>query len=202
MWIQMQPILWPWCKKRIAGFFYFPHSPKGTVLHEINSPIHVECRYLRHVVASAAEAEVGGLFHNCQTTIPLRNTLILMGHPQPPTPIKTDNTTAQAFTYNNIAIKKAKSWDMRYFWLRDRENQLHFKIYWKKGTHADDPNNADYHTKHHSVIHHKVIRHRYIHINPNSITSSIQQFSHPKVNYMATSIHQECTKLCHLFTRL
>ena len=99
----------PGAKSRIAGFFYFPHSPKGTVLKEMSSPIHVECWYLRHVVASSAEAEVGGLFHNCQTTILLRNTVILMSHSQPPTPIKPDNTTAQAFTYNNITIKKAKS---------------------------------------------------------------------------------------------
>ena len=96
----------PGAKSRIAGFFYFKHAPDGTPLKEINNPIHVECRYLRHVVASAAEAEVGGLFHNAQTTIPIRNCLILMNHPQPPTPIKTDNTTAEAFTYNNVTIKR------------------------------------------------------------------------------------------------
>ena len=100
----------PGAKSRIAGFFYFKHAPDGKPLLRINSPIHVECRYIRHVVASAVEAEVGGLFHNCQTAIPIRNCLILMNHPQPPTPIKTDNTTAQAFTYNNITIKKSKSW--------------------------------------------------------------------------------------------
>ena len=113
--------------KAESPFFYFRNAPNGQPLHVINIPIHVECRYLRHVVASAAEAEVGGLFYNAQTTIPIRNCLILMNHPQPPTPIKTDNSTAQAFTYNNIAIKKAKSWDMRYYWLRDIEHQLHFK---------------------------------------------------------------------------
>jgi hypothetical protein len=166
----------PGAKSRIAGFFYFKHAPNGTPLKCINSPIHVECRYLRHVVASAAETEVGGLFHNCQTAIPIRNCLILMNHPQPPTPIKTDNTTAEAFTYNNITIKKAKSWDMRYYWLCDRENQLHFKIYWKKGTDPDDPNNADYHTKHHSVIHHKGVRHRYVHDKMNLLVSNIDKY--------------------------
>ena len=29
-----------------------------------NGPIHMECRILKHMVTSAAEAEVGGLFHN------------------------------------------------------------------------------------------------------------------------------------------
>ena len=110
----------PGAKSRIPVFFYFKHAPDGTVLPQLNNPIHVECKYLRHVVSSAVEAEVGGIFHHFQATIPLRNTLIDMVHPQPPTPIKTDNTIAKDFTYNNIAIKKFKTWDMRYYWLRDR----------------------------------------------------------------------------------
>ena len=40
-----------------------------------NGPIHTECRILNHVVASASEAEVGGLFHNGQTAVTLRITL-------------------------------------------------------------------------------------------------------------------------------
>ena len=195
----------PGAKSRIAGFFYFKQAPNGTILHPPNSPVHVECRYLRHVVASAAEAEVGGLFHNCQTAIPLRNCLIAMGHPQPPTPTKTDNTTAEAFTYNNITIKKAKSWDMRYFWLRDREKQKHFKIYWKKGTDVDDPNYADYHTKHHSVIHHKGTRHIYIHDKVNTISSSPSSYHLSPINkypYVLQHVTQQCHNIHHLFTRL
>ena len=46
------------------------------------------------MVASAAEAEVGGIFHNAQTGILVRRILHHLGHPQPPTPLKTDNTTA------------------------------------------------------------------------------------------------------------
>ena len=60
-----------------------------------NGPIHTECRILKHVVASAAEAEVGGLFHNGQTAVPLRITLHELGFTQPPTPIKTDNFAAE-----------------------------------------------------------------------------------------------------------
>ena len=42
-----------------------------------------------------AEAEVGGLFHNGQTDVPLRITLHELSFPQPPTPIKTDNSAAK-----------------------------------------------------------------------------------------------------------
>ena len=55
-------------------------------------------------------------------------------------------------------MKKSKSWDMRYHWLRDRETQGQFNIYWKPG----EENNADYWTKHHPIIHHRNMRKKYI----------------------------------------
>ena len=47
---------------------------------------------------------------------------------------------------------------MRYYWLRDRETQRQFKIYWQPGI----QNDADYWTKHHSVFHHRNMRQRYV----------------------------------------
>ena len=55
----------PGAKSRIAGFYYFKKAPNVDIRQQVNNPIHVECKYLRHVVTSAAESEVGGLFHNC-----------------------------------------------------------------------------------------------------------------------------------------
>ena len=46
-------------------------------------------------MASVAEAEVAGLFINTNKAILIRHTLTKMGHPQPPTPLETDNTTVQ-----------------------------------------------------------------------------------------------------------
>ena len=60
---------------------------------------------------------------------------------------------------------------MQCYWIRDRENQMHFRIYWKKGIDHFDPNHADYYTKHHSTIHHKGVRHRYIN---DKVLSTIQ----------------------------
>ena len=117
---------------RIAVYYFLsdkppppPIRPKPTA----NGPILVECKTLRHVVASAVEAECGGIFHNAQVAIPLQQVLIDMGHPQPPTPIKTDNSTASDFAHKNIKVKKSKSWDMRYNWLRCRELQKLIRIY-------------------------------------------------------------------------
>ena len=55
----------------------------------------MECRILKHVVASVAEAEFGGLLHNGQTDVPLHIILNELGFIQPPTPIKVDNYADQ-----------------------------------------------------------------------------------------------------------
>ena len=152
-------LVMPQAKSQIAGYFYMNNSPSSTPLPVLNGAILVECKTLRHVVASAAEAEIAGIFHNTQIAIPLRHILITLGHPQPPIPIKTDNSTAHGFIHNNINKKRSKSWDMRFYWLRDRTNQQQFRIFWQSGA----TNNADYPTKHHTTRHHREIRARYLH---------------------------------------
>ena len=60
---------------------------------------------IKHVVTSVAEAEISALFHNAKTAIPIRRLLIALGHPQPPTPIKVDNSTANSFVNDNISSR-------------------------------------------------------------------------------------------------
>ena len=76
-----------------------------------------------------------------------------MGHPQPHTPMQTDNTTALGVVNQNV-MKKLKSMDMKYHWLRCRIGQAQFRHYWKAGK----TNLADYVTKHHQAIHHQETR--------------------------------------------
>ena len=149
----------PKAKSRLAGYYYMGYNRQAQTTREVNGAILVECKTIDHVVASAAEAETAGLFHNAQRTIPIRRILIALGHPQPPTPIKTDNSTAHGFTYDNINQKRSKSWDMRYYWLRDKQNQKQLDIFWEKGT----DNNLDYFTKDHTTQHHRDIRSMYVH---------------------------------------
>ena len=84
---------------------------------------------LKVVLASAAEAEMGGLFINAKHAVPQRHLLEEMGHPQPPTPIQTDNTTAYGIINNKIQPKATKAMDMRFHWLRDPESKKQFHIY-------------------------------------------------------------------------
>jgi hypothetical protein len=119
----------------------------------------VLCQILREVVSSAAEAELAALFHNGKTACPLRICLEELGHPQPPTPIVTDNSTASGIANDTVKQKRSKAIDMRFYWIRDRVRQGQFHIYWKKGI----LNRADYFTKHHPASHHQQIRSSYLH---------------------------------------
>ena len=152
----------PGAKSRIAGYFYLsdrpPPNEKVSPTPMRNGPLHIVCKTLHHVVASAAEAETAALFFNAQEAIPIRYLLEQLGHKQPPTPIKTDNTTALSFIHKNIRQKQSKAWDMRYFWLRDKDSQKMFCYYWKPGA----ENDADYFTKHHSAKHHQAQRHKFV----------------------------------------
>lgn len=82
-------------------------------------------------MSSAAEAEVGGLYINAQAAIPERTTLEVLGHPQPPTPLRTNNSTADGIINGTIKQKRSKALDMRFYWLKDRASQGQFRIYWK-----------------------------------------------------------------------
>ena len=149
-------------KSRASGYHYFKKNTLNKIQQPINHALTVECKLLKHVVSSAAEAEVSALFLNAQTGIIIRRLLQHLGHPQPPTPLKTDNTTAERFVSKNIQQKKSKTWDMRFYWLRNQESRQNFQVYWKHGADAADPNHADYFTKHHTVGHHRSVRPRYI----------------------------------------
>ncbi len=70
---------------------------------------------LKFMVASAAEAELGALFHNFQDGIIFCQTLANMGHPQPKSPVHSDNATAVGIENITIKCQRSRSMEMRYF---------------------------------------------------------------------------------------
>ena len=136
----------PKAKSRIGGYFYLSNtykpedtSPSPT----LNGPIHIECQVLKHVVTSAAEAETSDIFLNINTALWISRMLEALGHPQKIVPIKTDNSTAEAFSNSTLKEKRSKAWDMRLYWIQDRVHNKEFHVYWKSGA----ENFADYFTK-------------------------------------------------------
>jgi hypothetical protein len=88
------------------------------------------------------------------STIGACHTLEFLGHPQPPTPIQTNNTMALGIVNNNV-MKKLKAMDMKYYWLWDRISQKQLQHYsWALGI----KNKCNYVTKHHAPVHHEVMR--------------------------------------------
>ena len=73
------------------------------------------------------------LYITAKHFIPLQNTLIEMGWPQPQSPIQTENSTVVVFTNKTIVNKATKSEDMKLWWIRDRESQDQFRYYWSLG---------------------------------------------------------------------
>ena len=89
-------------------------------------------------MSSVTEAEVGAIFINCHKSIPARHTLIEMGHPQLPTYVQTDNTTALVFVKNTIAPQRTKAMYMRFHWLRNRIQNCQFRHYWMPDPHKKE----------------------------------------------------------------
>jgi hypothetical protein len=115
-----------------------------------NGPVLSIATVMRSVYASAGEAELAALFKCAQEMVPLRNSLNEMEWIQPRSPIQVDNSTAVGYVNNTIIARRIKSLEMRLNWLKCRELQDQFRIFWDKGSH----NLADYHTKHHPPEYH------------------------------------------------
>jgi hypothetical protein len=110
----------------LGGLFFLGNKyPEQDTL---NGSILNVASVIKNVVASAAESEVGACFHNAQSGTPLRVTLTELGHTQPPTPLRTDNSTAFGIVNEKIKQKRSKAMDMRYHWLTDRVRQKQFDV--------------------------------------------------------------------------
>ena len=95
----------------------------------MNGAIYVLSAILNNVMASASEAKLGALFLNTSEAATIRTTLIELGHPQPPTPIITNNKCASGIANNTVKQKRSKAIDMRFFWIVDTIKQKTFLVH-------------------------------------------------------------------------
>ena len=151
----------PMSKSRIAGYHYVGNRPDNPQ-QLINGNIDVLCKNTKNIVSSACEAEYVGIFENAKSAIVERNTLIDLGHPQPPTIITTDNRCAQGISNKSCKQSKSKSIHMRYHWIQDQVLEKTIVVVWDKGS----TNLADFFTKIQPVKRVKEMRDTYIY-TPN-----------------------------------
>jgi hypothetical protein len=145
-----------YCNKKNArsqagGHFFLSNNKK---IPPNNGAILMNSTIIKAVMSSAAEAKLGALYLNAKETVYLWQILSEMGHPQPKTPIQTDNTTVEGVINNKIQPKCTKAMDMQFHWLCNQEAQGQLKFYWQPG----GTNLADYITKHHPPAHHVNVR--------------------------------------------
>ena len=169
-------------RRRAGGNFFMASD---IAVPENNGTVHTVAQIIKTVMSSAAEAEIGELYINCRKEIPARHLLEAMGHRQPPTPMQTDNSTALGVVPNKIQPKRTKAMDMRFHWLRCRENQRQFRTYWRAGP----TNKGDYVTKNHAASHHKNVRADYL-----TPTNRLEQLRH-HIQTIITGLASHVTKV-------
>ena len=129
----------------MGDYYYFRNADNNL----FNGSIYILATIIKKVMASAAEAEVAGLFTNANKAIFIGHPLIETCHPLPPQPLKTGNTTLQGILIGKLRQKRSKLIDMCFWWLKDRIEQTPFHAEW-------GPNNENlggYTTKFHIPVH-------------------------------------------------
>ena len=156
----------PNAKSRAGGHFFLASD---CTIPQNNGAVLNIAHIIKHVMSSATEAELAGLYIMAREAVYIRIILEELGHKQPPTPLQTDNSMAEAVTNGKVQPKRTKAMDMRFHWLRDRECQQQFRIYWRPGK----LNYADYWTKHHPTKHHQQMRNEFI--TPQLVVEMLRQ---------------------------
>jgi hypothetical protein len=154
-------------RSRAGGHFFMTNDSKNM---DNNGAVLTVAQIIKAVMSSAAEAELGALYINAREAVHIRTILEELGHPQPPTPVQTDNATAEGVVNGKVIPKRTKAMDMRFHWLRDRSvSQGQFSFFWRPGP----TNRGDYHTKQHAPSHHRNVRPEYL--TPMSVVRAFRE---------------------------
>ena len=97
----------PKSRSRARGHMYMAGKDKIPIN---NGAVLNISQIIRAVMSSTVEAELGALFINAKTAVLLQQTLIKLGHPQPRTPMQTDNATAHVPLPTKFYLKHSRPW--------------------------------------------------------------------------------------------
>jgi len=174
-------------RSRVGGHFFLSRDDP---VPADNGAILVISHVIKTVMTSAAEAELGALYINAREAVYIRNILEAMGHPQPRTPVQTDNSTAEGVVNNKILPKQTKAMDMRFHWLRCRDAQKQFRFFWRPGP----TNKGDYPSKHHPGVHHKNERPAWL--TPQKYIDAFRERMHIRNQEMRAQSRADPARVC------
>ena len=142
------------CSRARGHFFLSRYS----TIPQNNGAVLKISHIIKHLMSSATKSELAALYIMAREAVYRIIILEEMGHKQPPTPLQTDNSMAKAVANVRIQPKRTKAADMRFYWLRNRECQDKFIIYWR----PRKSNYAYYWAKHHPSKHHRNTRKEFL----------------------------------------
>jgi hypothetical protein len=103
----------PHARSHTGSHFFLSFDEK---LSRNNGAILNIAHVIKHVMFSTTEAKLATLYIMSHEAVYIRIILDEMGHKQPPTPIQTDNTMADAVINGKVQRKRTKATDMRFHW--------------------------------------------------------------------------------------
>ncbi len=99
----------PNARSRAGGHFFL--SSNSTIPQNNGAVLNI-AHIIKHVMSSATEAELAGLYIMAREAVYIRIVLEEMGHKQPPTPLQTDSAMAETVTNGKVQPKRTKAMDM------------------------------------------------------------------------------------------
>ena len=120
----------PKARRRVGGHFFL--SNEAAIPQNKGAIINI-AHIIKHVMTSATEAKLAALYIMARESVYIRIILEDMGNKHPPTPLQTDNTMEDSLCNRKMQPKRTKATEMRFNWIRDRECQKQFIIYWRPG---------------------------------------------------------------------
>ena len=99
----------PNAQSRAGGHFFLSN---GSDVPPNNGALLNIAHIIKHVMSSTTEAELGALYIMAREAVYLCIILEEMGHPQPPTPLQTDNSMADGVVNGKITPTRTKAMDM------------------------------------------------------------------------------------------
>lgn len=117
-------------RSRAGGAAYLTNITNNTF---VNGAVRHMSKIIETVCASVAEAEYIATFMVGQMGLELRNTLNDLGNHQDKILLTTDNAIAYGINNDTVKIKRTRSIDIKYFWMRDRVRTGDFNALWREG---------------------------------------------------------------------
>lgn len=125
-----------------AGICYHFGSEQDTT-DDYNGMVEVTCKNMKLVMLSAAEAEYATTFYAAEGAITLAEAAESIGHPQTTLRICTDNSVAVGIANSTMNIKRSRTINTKFHWIRERVQAGQFQVCWIEG----ENNVADAFTK-------------------------------------------------------